>query len=182
MLILPTSNLVGPLLPLGNGGSKTEIAQGPKAWRWHWSWETRALLLPHSAGWVPGPRAPWREATLGLVYVGGWGATSRGSPATPLVTAPGPVSPASRVTLTSDPPCLPSPVPLPRFKVPHSPAPVSHPTLSHPCSESAFLWFLLCGYRVTYLCSQPWPLPMNCPHSCPQGQLDTPCSEYTFSA
>ena len=151
MLILPTSNLVGPLLPLGNGGSEAEIAQGHKAWRWHWSWETRALLLLHSPGRVPGPGAPWREATLGLVYVGGWGATSKRSPAAPPMTAPGPVSSTSRVILTSDPPCLPSPVPLPRFRIPHFPVLVSHPTLSHPCLESTFLWFLLCGYRATYL-------------------------------
>ena len=79
VLILPTSNLVGPLLPFGNGGSEAEIAQGRKAWRWHWSWETRVLPLLHSPGQVPGPGAPWREATLGLVYVGGGGLLPEGA-------------------------------------------------------------------------------------------------------
>ena len=110
MLILSTSNLVGPLLPFGNGGSEAELAQGRKAQRWHWRWETRVLLLLHSPGRVPTRLgAPWREAALGLVYVGGWGATSRRSPASLLMTAPGPISSTSKVILMSEPPCLPSP-------------------------------------------------------------------------
>ena len=103
-----TSNLVGPLLPFGKGGSEAEIAQGCKAQRWHWRWETgSSCSSTHPAGCPAGSSLEGGSIRAGICW--GVGAASRRSPASLLVAAPGPVSPTSKVILLSEPPCLPSP-------------------------------------------------------------------------